>query len=804
MNGFLTAATSPNSPVPPPNPTSETSHPSFPTTRPDYSSFKFKNIGQPPTLLSRFSDVGATPDFRSSSPERSDMEVDLTEDPTATISDDHRTFQPAPRKSLLDMLGGSADQSHNPAMIITQAQGPTVPESIIASPPPASPSKHVLPRPESRLSSISRQISNTADIPRVDPVPRSASIVPDIHTNEPSDSDMVDFYADPDSPSHSPFSLFSDLSEAVKEAGELQRITDLHRILATEREELLRRHEETTRSLSRTKSQLDHVLSLTDEAVRMTTVFVDKEKARLETKKSKAEAKIERRKNLEVEQRRRAKELERIRQQEEERRAQVEVEQQAERQRLEEQRRREEALAAERQRLEEIQARERAQAEERSRIEEEERRRIAEEDQKRRDEEERIRKAEEEQRKQEEERTYKKLAEEREAAARKQEERKTQILERRREIEEERRRKQAEAAAAKAEAEKRAAEKEQQRTFQERRAAVSKDEHRGHNRPEAGSPPIGSSSTLEGTLGSSLPSILVNDVPKNPQLVAEHHPGLAKINRARDTPTFVPASTEAGRLPPDLSQQVKVASGLVDRTVKHEAISPVITPFNPELTESKPPTPLPSRPASSSTATAPTPATLPVPPHLPPKPVTIYSQPPIPLQQRGRSPRRRPPQQSRSRSRSSSRSQRRGSRTSRSPESARGRYRSPSPGRGGDHYSPPRYRDGGSRYNRDSRSGSPLPPPNPRKRALQTDSWASADTPSKLDYSHPAKRRAASPLRSKSPPSPRLRPLTQPPPVIATRRPPAPSRRGRGPPDRVPLEMRLSRTPQPHLSERIR
>ncbi|KAF9644784.1 hypothetical protein BDM02DRAFT_843423 [Thelephora ganbajun] len=817
MNGFLAAVTSSSPQIPPPDFSSETSYLSLHTTRPEFSSFKFKNIGQPPTLLSRFSDAGAISDYRSPSPERNDMDITSSEDPMMMVTDDHRTLQSAPRKSLLDMLGGSADQSHNQKSTIAHAQEPGVLEPIITSPPSAFTSKLVLPRPESRLSSVPRQLSAAADVPRADPTSSRASVAPETHTYEPPNSDTIDLYADPDSPSQSPLSLFSDLSEVVRESAELDRITSLHRLLTTEREELLARHEETARALLRTKTQLDRVLSLTDEAIQMTTVFVDKEKVRLETKKTKAEAKIERRKNLEAEQRRKVRELERIRQHEE-RKAQVEMEQRAERQRLEEQRGKEEALAAERQRQEEIQVRERAQAEERHRleeerrrIEEEERRRLAEEDQGRRNEEERKRQAEEQRK--EEERLCRKLAEKETAARKQEEDRRTRLLERRRLDQEGMKRKEAETAAARVEAEKQAVEKEQQRIFQERRATVLKDKYKNYNRPEPGAPPTGSSSILEGASNSNLSSVIVNDAPTNLQVVAEQHPGLAKIHRTCDTPTFVPATTEAGRFPPDLSQQVKVLDSLVDHPVKHETTSPVITPVdNARSVEGTPPTSLPSRPVSSTSTSTATlaPAPLPPPPHLPAKPVTIYSQPPVPLslQQRGRSPRRYPPRRSHSRSRSSSRS-RRGSptlrvpsRTSRSPESVRGRYQSP-PGRRSDHYSPPRqpYRDGGSRYDRDSRSDSP--PPNPRKRTLQ-DTWVSANAPSKLDYLHPAKRRAASPLRSRSPPSPQPRPLTHPPPVVISRRPPPSSKRARGggPSTHVPLEQRISRPPD--LSERIR
>ena len=731
------------------------------------------------------------------------MDIASSEDPTMMVTEDHRTLDPAPRQSLLAMLGGSADHpGHNPTIAITQTQDPGVSEPTVTSPLSASSSNLTFPRPDSRLSSDFRQLSVTVDVPRADASPR-ASAAPDTHAHEPHDLDMIDLYADPDSPSRSPLSLFSDLSEAVRESAELDRITSLHHQLTAEREELLARHEETTRALFRTKTQLDRVLSFADEAIQITTVFVDKEKTRLDIKKTKAEARIERRKNLEAE-RRKAKELERIRQLDEERKAQVEMEQQAERQRLEEQRKKEEALAAERKRQEEIQARERAQAEERRRLEEE-RQRLA-EDRRRRDDEERKRRAEEEQRKEEEEGLRKRLAEEREALARKQEEdRRNQLLERRRLIEEERKRKEAEAAAAKAEAERQAAEKEQ-KIFQERRATVLKDKYKNYGRPESGVPPTGSPPTLEGTSSFDLPSITVNDVPTNPHSITEQYPGFAQIYRT----TFVPATTEAGRLPPDLSQQVKVLDGLVDHTVKHETTSPVIAPVdNDRSMEDTPPTQLPSRPVSSMSTSAPAPA----PPYLPAKPVTIYSQPPVPLQQSGS--RRYPPRRSHSRSRSPSRSPRRGSpssrippRTSRSPDTARGRYQPPQIVRRNDHYSPPHssYRGGGSRYDRDSRSDSPPPPPpNSRKRALQVpeDSWAKASTPSKLDYSHPAKRRAVSPLRSRSPPSPPPPVLTHPPPIVSSRRPPPSSRRGRGggSQSHVPLEQRLSTGRQ--LSERI-
>ena len=721
------------------------------------------------------------------------MDVTPSDDPPMMVSEGNRTV-PASRKSLLDMLGENADHTgHNPTITTARTQDPGVSEPTFTSLLSASSSNPTLPRPESRLSTDFRGLSVAADVPRAEAPPWS-SVALGTYAHEPPDSDMTDLYADPDSPSRFPLSLFSDLSEAVRESAELDRITTLHHQLSAEREELLTRHDETTRALSRTKTQLDRVLSLTDEAIKITTVFVDKEKTRLDIKKTKVETRIEHKKNLETE-RRKAKELERIRQHEEEQKAQIEMEQQAERQRLEEQRKKEETLAAERKRQEEIQARERAQAEERRRLEEEERQRLA-EDQRRREDEERKRRAEEEQQKEEEERLRKRLAEEREALARKQEEdRRNQLLERRRLAEEERKQKEAESAAAKAEAEKQAAEKEQQRIFQQRRATALKDKWKNYNRPESGIPPTGSPpSILEGTSSSNLPSITVNDVPTNPHAVAEHYPG------------FVPATTEAGRLPPDLSQKVKVSDSLVDYAVKHETTSPVIVPVdNDQPMEDNPPTQPSSRSVSSmsTSAPAPVPAPLPTPPHLPPKPVTMHSKPPVPTQQSGRSPRRYSTQQSRSRSRSpsprrGSPSPRMPSRTSRSPDAARGRYKSPPASRRKvDHYSPPRpsYRGGGSRYERDSRSDSPPPPPpqNSRKRTLQVseDSWAKASTPSKLDYSHPPKRRAVSPFRSRSPPSP--------PPVVPSRRQPRSGGRGRGGGPPLSLEQRLSR----QLSERI-
>jgi hypothetical protein len=721
-----------------------------------------------------------------------------SEDPAMMAIESHNTPYPIPRKSLLDMLGGTADHSgHNPTVTTVQTPDPGVFERRATSPLATPSANQVFPRPESRLSSISRQLSTAVDISRAD-ASSLASVALDAHTYETPDSDMADLYADPDSPSRSPLSLFSDLSEAVRESAELDRITNLHRILTAEREELLARHDETTRALSRTKAQLDRVLSLTDEAIKTTTVFVDRGKARLDTKKAKVEGEIERRKNIETE-RRKTKELERIRHQEEERKARAEMEQQAERQRLEEQRKKEEALAAERQRQEEAQARERAEAEERRRLDEEERRRLAEEeDRKKRDEEERKRQAEEELRKEEEERVRRRVAEEKEAHARKQEEdRRNQLLERRRLAEEERRRKEAEAAAAKAEAEKQAAENEQRRLFQERRATVLRDKYKDYNNPEPGALPPASISTLEGTTSSHLPSIIVNGVPTITQAIAEQYPGIAKVHRARDTPTFVPATTEAGRLPTDLSQQVKVSDRLVDRIVKYETASPVMTPVdNNQPMEDTPPTQLLPRlaPPTSTSTSAPAPPFLSAPSHLPAKPVTIYSQPPVPVQKNGRSPLHRPPR-SRSRSpppRRPSPSSRMPPRTSRSPDTARGRHQSP-PARRNDHYSPPRvpYREGGSRY-RDSRSNSPpLFSPNPLKRPFQ-DSWVSASTPSKLDYSHPAKRRAVTPPRTPSPPH-----------ITSSRRPPQSSRRGKGggSTGHVPLEQRLSRLPQ--LSERI-
>jgi len=742
------------------------------------------------------------------------MDIASSDDHAMMVTDDHRTVHPTPRRSLFDMLAGSVDQGHNSESTTAQTQDSGILEHTITSPLSEFSPKLALPPPEPRLNSVSKQLSAMVDIPRTEPPSSRTSIAPETHTYEPPDSDMIDLYADPASPPGSPLSLFANLSEAVRESGELDRITSLHHLVTAEREELLTRHEEITRALSRTKTQLDRVLSLTDEAIQLTTVFLDKEKARLETKKTKAEAKIERKKNLEAEQRRKARDLERIRQQEEERKVQVEMEQQAERQRLEEQWRKEEALAAEKQRQDEIQAQERAQAEaeerrrleeERSRIEEEERQRLAEEDRRRRDEEERKRQAEEERRKEEEEQLRKKLAEEREALARKQEEdRRTQLFERRRLAEEERRRKEAEAAAAKAEAEKQAAEREQQRIFQERRATALKDKYKNYNRLESGVPPTGSSSILEGTSGSNPASIVFKDTP-NIQALAERFPGITDIFKARDTPTFVPATTEAGRLPPDLSQRIKASNNLVNHPVKCETTSPVITPVdNAQPMEGTPPTQLLSRPVSSlsTSVPAPAPTPLPAPSHLPARPVTTYSKPPVAIKRGRTPPRRYPPRQSRSTSRSRSRSPpRRGSpisripsRNSQSPDPVRGRYQSPP--RRGDHYSPPHspYRGGGSRYDRDSRSDSPPSlslPLNPRKRPLQDNSWARADTPSKLDYSHPQKRRAGSPARLRSP-SPRpAAPARQP---IINRR-----SRGGGPVNHMPLEQRL----RPALAERI-
>ncbi|KAF9784316.1 hypothetical protein BJ322DRAFT_1109039 [Thelephora terrestris] len=774
MNGFSAAATSSNSPVPPSNLPLQVSHPSFPTASPDFSSFTFKNIGRPPTLLSRFSDVAAAPDYRSPSPPCSDMDMASSEDPAMMAVDDHRAFNPAPRKSLLDILSGTTHQGRDSKIVTTQSQEPGVPESTITPPLSASSTKQVFPRPESRMSSFARQLPVAADDPRTDPGPPQTSVALEIiPTHNPQDSDMIDLYADPDPPSRSPVSLLSDLSETTREIDELKRITILNRVLIGEREELLRRHEEAARALSRAKSQLDHVLSLTDEATQMTSVFVEKEKSRLETKKAKAEAKIEHAKTIEFENLRKAKELERIRQQEEERNAQLELEQ-AERRRLEEQRKEEEALAAERQRLGEIQAQERAQAEERRRMEEEQQR-LAAEDRRRRD---------EEQRKEEEERLHKRLAEEREAVARKQEEdRRTQLLERRRLVDEEK-----------------SPEKEQQRIFKEKRDTVLKDKYKNYNRPEAGNPPAGPSSGLEGTSTSNPPSNFVN-VPKNPRVIAERSSAIAQVNGTRDTPKFVPASMEEGRLPPDLCQRVKGLDNGTDHAVKNETASPVITPVDvAQPVDSTPLAPILFPPVSSMStgAPAPAPATLVAPSHLPARPPTIYSHPPVP----------RESHYYRSRSRSSPRSPRHGSpisrlpsRTSLSPEPVRGRV---------DHYSPPPdrdyYRNGSSRRDRDTPSASPPPRQHVRKRQFQ-DLWERADTPRKMDYSHPtsshpAKRtRAASPLRSRSPPSPQNRPLTQPPIVVSARRPPQIIRRGRTG-NQLPLEQRL--TNRPDLFERIR
>ena len=100
--------------------------------------------------------------------------------------------------------------------------------------------------------------------------------------------------------------------------------------------------------------------------------------------------------------------------------------------------------------------------------------------------------------------------------------------------------------------------------------------------------------------------------------------------------------------------------------------------------EDNPPTQLSSRSISSmsTSAPAPVPALLPAPPHLPQKPVTLHSKPPVPIQQSGRSPHRYSTQRSCSRSRSSS--PRRGSlspqmpsRASQSPDAAQGRYNPP-------------------------------------------------------------------------------------------------------------------------------
>ena len=135
---------------------------------------------------------------------------------------------------------------------------------------------------------------------------------------------------------------------------------------------------------------------------------------------------------------------------------------------------------------------------------------------------------------------------------------------------------------------------------------------------------------------------------------------------------------------PDLSQKVKVSDSLVGYAVKHETTSPVIVPVdNDQPMEDNPPTQLSSHSVSSmsTSAPAPVPAPLPAPPHLPQKPVTLRSKPPVPIQQSGRSPRRYSTQRSRSRSRSSS--QRRGSPSprmplwaSRSPDAAQGHYKS--------------------------------------------------------------------------------------------------------------------------------
>lgn len=377
------------------------------------------------------------------------------------------------------------------------------------------------------------------------------------------------------------------------------------------------------------------------------------------------------------------------------------------------------------------------------------------------------------------------------------------------------RRKEAEAAAAKAMVEKQIMEKEQQRIFQERRATALRDKYKNYHRPESGIPPTGPSSTLEGPSSPNPSRITLGDAPTNPQAIPEQYPGVPKIHRTRDTPTFVPATTEAGRLPPDLSQHVKLSNRLADHAVKHEATSPVIAPIdNAQYVEGTPPSRLPSLPSSSTSAStpAPAPAPVPVPPsHLPAKP--IYSQPPVPttLQQRARTPPRHTlPRQSRSRSRSPPRSPRRvspitriPSRTSRSPDAGRGRHWSPPPAQRIDHYSPPHqpYRDGGSRYDRDSRSESPPPlPPVSRKRPFQ-DHWVNASTSNKLDYSHPPKRRAASPLRPRSPPSPRSRPPAHPP-VTSARRQPQHGKRGRGGGLQNPLPLEKRITPL-SLGERI-
>jgi len=197
---------------------------------------------------------------------------------------------------------------------------------------------------------------------------------------------------------------------------------------------------------------------------------------------------------------------------------------------------------------------------------------------------------------------------------------------------------------------------------------------------------------------------------------------------------------------PDLSQNVKVSDSLVGYAVKHKTTSPVIVPVdNDQPMEDNPPTQLLSRSVSSmsTSAPAPVPALLPTPPHLPQKPVTLHSKPPVPIQQSGQSPRRCSTQRSRSRSRSSSPhhgspSPRMPSRASRSSDAARGCYKSPPTSRRMvNYYSPPcpSYCSGGSRYEHDSRSNSPPPPPPPnsRKRALQVseDSRAKASTPSK-------------------------------------------------------------------------
>ena len=115
------------------------------------------------------------------------MDIASPEDPTATATDDHRTFRSAPRESLLDRLGGNADRNHNQKVTITQTHDLGVFEAIVTSPTSASSSKLALARPESRLSSISKQLSTTVDVPYVDPSSPRASGVLEIHTHEPSD-----------------------------------------------------------------------------------------------------------------------------------------------------------------------------------------------------------------------------------------------------------------------------------------------------------------------------------------------------------------------------------------------------------------------------------------------------------------------------------------------------------------------------------------------------------------------------------------------------------------------------------------